>query len=242
MRTTRFGQTVQLSFMPRLFPVNVYLVEEQDGLTLIDAGLPYSATAILKAVEQIGKPIVRIALTHAHGDHVGALDNLVAALPEVELAVSERDARLLAGDRSLDPHEPASPIRGGGPKGIKSKPTRLLRQGDRIGSLETIACPGHTPGHCAFFDVRNRMLIAGDALQLRGGIAVSGTLKPLFPFPAFATWHRPTALESARQLLRLQPSCLAVGHGQLLPDPGEAMLRAIAEAEASLRKGGAGHV
>ncbi|MES9793628.1 MBL fold metallo-hydrolase, partial [Priestia megaterium] len=36
----------QLTFLPRFFPVNCYLVEEKDSLTLIDAALPYSASGI----------------------------------------------------------------------------------------------------------------------------------------------------------------------------------------------------
>lgn len=73
MRIVRKHTIFQLTFLPRLFPVNCYLVDEPDGLTLIDAALPYSAKGILKAAETIGKPITRILLTHAHQDHVGPL-------------------------------------------------------------------------------------------------------------------------------------------------------------------------
>lgn len=79
---------------------------------MIDAALPYSAKGILKAAEDIGKPITRILLTHAHEDHVGALDALKQNLPNVSVYVSERDNRLMSGDRSLDPNEPNTPIRG----------------------------------------------------------------------------------------------------------------------------------
>ncbi|MCX7773769.1 MAG: MBL fold metallo-hydrolase [Clostridia bacterium] len=241
MRIESFKTVTQVTFFPRLFPVNVYLVEEEDGLTLIDAGIPVSAKGILAAAAAIGKPIVRIGLTHAHSDHVGALDALVRQLPGVELAVSDRDARLLAGDLSLDPGEPADKLRGGLPKGLKSRPTRLLQPGDRLGSLEVIAAPGHTPGHVAYLDVRSRVLLAGDAFQVRGGVAVAGTMRPWFPFPAWATWHKPTALASAKALAALGPACLAVGHGRLLREPAQAMARAIAEAEARLAKGGSAH-
>ena len=44
---------------------------------------------------------------------------------------------------------------------------------------------------------------------------------------ALATWHLPTALESARALLALEPSRLAVGHGPVLEDPLPAIDRAI---------------
>ncbi|HEX5147201.1 MAG TPA: MBL fold metallo-hydrolase, partial [Conexibacter sp.] len=82
--------------------VNAWLVREDDGLTLIDTTLPRSGKAILAAAQRLGAPIVRIALTHAHGDHVGSLDELAAALPGVEVVISARDARLLAKDMTLD--------------------------------------------------------------------------------------------------------------------------------------------
>ncbi|MEC0208451.1 MBL fold metallo-hydrolase [Paenibacillus ehimensis] len=224
----------QLTFMPRLFPVNCYFVEEDDGLTLIDAALPYSAKGILQAANTIGKPIARIVLTHAHDDHVGALDKLKQALPGVPVHISARDARLLTGDVTLDPGEPDTPIRGGVPKNVRTRADVLLQDGDRVGSLLAVAAPGHTPGSMAFLDTRNRALIAGDAFQTRGGIAVSGQVRPWFPFPAMATWSKELALESARKLREHRPSLLAVGHGSMLGEPGKAIDRAIADAERNL--------
>ncbi|WP_369681898.1 MBL fold metallo-hydrolase [Alicyclobacillus macrosporangiidus] len=234
MRVTSFGNCVQLTFYPGVFPVNCYLVREDDGLTLIDTGLPSSAKAILAAAQRLDMPIQRIALTHAHGDHVGALDTLREALPDAEVMISARDARLLRGDTSIDPAEPQVGVRGS-VKPCKTHPTRLLTAGDRIGSLEVISCPGHTPGHVAFLDARDRTLIAGDAFQTKGGVAVAGTVRPLFPFPALATWHRPTALNSAKHLRQLHPSHLAVGHGNILVDPLDAMDAAIQMAERKLK-------
>ncbi|MBO0796915.1 MAG: MBL fold metallo-hydrolase, partial [Ktedonobacteraceae bacterium] len=189
----------------------------------------------LAAAQQIGLPIVRIALTHAHADHVGSLDALHTALPEAQVIISERDARFLHGDMSLDPDEPQVPLRGGYPI-CQAKPALLLHEGDHVGSLEVIATPGHTPGHVAFLDNRDRVLIAGDALQTLGGVAVAGTLKPFFPLPALATWHKASALESARKLLERQPSLLSVGHGRALTEPQAAMQRAIHEMEQALKK------
>lgn len=230
MRITRHGDSlIQLTRFPRVFPVNCYLVREDDGFTLIDAALPRSAQAILAAARELGAPVVRIALTHAHGDHVGSLDELHRALPDAEVLMSARDARFLAGDMSLDPQEPGAKLRGQYVTRA-TRPTRPLAHGDRVGSLEVIASPGHTPGHIAFFDTRDGTLIAGDAFQTRGGVAVAGTLRPLFPFPALATWHKPTALVSARALRALAPTRLAVGHGAVLADPLPAMDRAIAVA------------
>jgi glyoxylase-like metal-dependent hydrolase (beta-lactamase superfamily II) len=231
MQVTRRSPTlIQLTRLPRLFPVNAYLVREDDGFTLIDTAISGSAQRIIAAADHLGAPIVRIALTHAHGDHAGSLDALHVALPQAEILFPQRDARFLAGDMSLDPGE--GPLHGGYVT-VKTSPTRLLRPGDRIGSLEVVASPGHTPGHIAFLDTRDRSLIAGDAFQTRGGIAVSGVIRPLFPFPALATWDKPAALTSARALRALNPSLLTVGHGRALSDPADAMDRAIATAQRS---------
>lgn len=233
MRMRKQGHIVQLSFLPRLFPVNCYLVEEENELTLVDAALPYSAARILKAAKQIGKPITRILLTHAHGDHIGALDGLKQELPHAKVMISARDAKLLQGNCSLEDGEAATPIRGDVPKEgeIRTKPDVLLQDGQMVGSLRAVLAPGHTPGMMAFYDTRDGALIAGDAFQIRGGIAVSGMLKPLFPFPAMATWNNEAALASAIKLRALQPTLLAVGHGVMLMKPTSQMDRAIQEAE-----------
>lgn len=224
MKSTTHGHNlIQLN---RFGFVNCYLIREEDGFTLIDAAISGCGKPILQAAQTSGLPIVRIVLTHAHIDHVGSLDELHDLLPEVPVLITARDARFLSGDKSLDAGEPQDKLRGGYPI-VKTKPTQLLHEGDRIGSLEVIATPGHTPGHAAFLDTRDRTIIAGDAFQTLGGVAVSGTFKPLFPLPALATWHKPGALESARKLRALEPARLAVGHGRVLEHPLAAMDRAI---------------
>ena len=45
-----------------------------------------------------------------------------------------------------------------------------------------------------------------------------------------ATWHRPTALASARALRDLDPKALAPGHGKVMENPGAEMDRAIEKA------------
>jgi glyoxylase-like metal-dependent hydrolase (beta-lactamase superfamily II) len=212
----------------RLGSVNCYLVRDEDGLTLVDTCLPNSTKAILAAVDEAGGEIRRIALTHAHGDHVGSVKALRAELPDVEVLITARDARFLRGDKSLDPGEPQAKLRGSYPK--VDVETRAIAPGERVGSLEVVASPGHTPGHVAFLDTRDSTLIAGDAFQTLGGIAVAGKIRPLFPLPAIGTWHKPTALESARALRALDPARLAVGHGRVIESPAEEMDRAIADA------------
>jgi glyoxylase-like metal-dependent hydrolase (beta-lactamase superfamily II) len=228
VKTTR--HTPNLVRLSRLGAVNAYLVVEDDGLTLVDTMLPRSQDGILAAARELGLPIARIALTHAHGDHVGSLDALASALPQAEVSISARDARLLAHDMSLDSTEPQRKPRGGFPK-IATRPGRLLQAGDRVGSLEVVAAPGHTPGHIAFLDTRDRTLIAGDAYSTLGGVETTAKVNPRFPLPALASWDRPTALRSAQALRALEPARLAVGHGNVVESPAAAMDRAIARAE-----------
>jgi glyoxylase-like metal-dependent hydrolase (beta-lactamase superfamily II) len=211
--------------------VNAYLVAEDDGLTLVDTLVPRSAKAVLRAAQGLGAPIVRIALTHAHGDHIGSLDELAAALPGVEVLISARDARLMRKDMSLDPGEPQRKLRGSYP-GAKTRPTRTFAPGDTVGSLQVVAAPGHTPGHVAFFDRRDGTLLCGDAFTTMGGVATTDKIRLPFPLASMATWDPATELASARALRALDPAALAPGHGKIVDAPAAAMDAALAKASA----------
>jgi glyoxylase-like metal-dependent hydrolase (beta-lactamase superfamily II) len=208
--------------------VNAYLVEEEDGLTLIDTMLPRSAKPVLAAAGELGRPIVRIALTHAHQDHVGSLDALRERLPQAEVLITGRDARFLRGEKELLPGEQGK-LRGSYPK-VQTRPTREIAAGERVGSLEVVAAPGHTPGQVAFLDTRDRTLYCGDAYSTLGGVETTARVNPRFPLPGLATWDRGIALESARELRALEPARLAPGHGKVVEAPAAAMDQAIARA------------
>jgi glyoxylase-like metal-dependent hydrolase (beta-lactamase superfamily II) len=212
-RLTRFGM------------VNCFLVREDDGLTLVDTGVVGSGHGIRQAAQQMGAPIRRIVLTHAHIDHVGSVDALAREYPRIEFAVGQRESRLLRKDFSLDEGESGKKLLGF--PGVKLSPTILLNDGDRIGSLQAIFSPGHTPGHMAFIDVRDGSLIAGDAFTASTGVLAAGTFKLLFPFPALFSWNREVAAESARKLRDIKAARLAVGHGKTIESPLAAMDRAI---------------
>jgi glyoxylase-like metal-dependent hydrolase (beta-lactamase superfamily II) len=185
------------------------------------------------------EPIARLLLTHAHGDHIGSLDALAAALAQPQVAIGTREARLLpkkpAQDRSLDPGEPQCPVKGSLP-GAVTRPTHLLSDGELYGSLRVMATPGHTPGHMAYFDERDGTLYGGDALVTVGGeVHVVGFGPWYFPFAGMATWHRPTALESARRLAELPIRRYAVGHGRIVEGGPELLREAVKKADATLR-------
>jgi glyoxylase-like metal-dependent hydrolase (beta-lactamase superfamily II) len=223
MKTTPV--TENLIQLTRLRFVNAFLVREHDGFTLVDTTTGGAADALIAAAEQAGGAIRRIALTHGHGDHVGSLDTLKERLGDaVEVLMPDLDARIHAGDHVVEGKVP-----GGWPT-LRTVPDVRLAGGDRVGSLEVVATPGHTPGHVAFLDTRDGALIAGDTFTAYGRLAVPSRLDPRFPFATMATWDRAKTVESARALRALDPAVLVVGHGPAPRDPGAAMDGAIARA------------
>ncbi len=231
----QWGERMSTQLPPTITPVgqfgsliNAYLVQEGDGLTLIDGLQGNQSKRILKAAEALGSPITRITLTHAHPDHVGAVDALIAKLPGVEFAVGTREAKVLAARPRLEDGEPEGgrllPTSGG----VKSTPTRLLEPGDTVGSLRVIPAPGHSVGHIALHDERSGAVFCGDVFSTVGGVATTAGPFWRFPLPGSFTWHRPTVLESAARLADLEPSWLLPGHGAPVANPTLAMRAAIA--------------
>jgi glyoxylase-like metal-dependent hydrolase (beta-lactamase superfamily II) len=223
MQVNRVTDT--LTQLTRLRFVNAYLVKDDEGFTLVDTTLGGGAQALIDAARNAGGEIQRIALTHGHGDHVGSLDALKERLgADVEILMPELDARIHAGEKVVEGKLPGSwPT-------LRTTPDERLKAGDRVGSLEVIPTPGHTPGHVSFLDTRDRTLIAGDALTTFGRVAVPSSYYWRFPLATIATWDKEKALASARELRALEPALLVAGHGPAVQAPAAAIDAAIAAA------------
>ncbi|HUO73856.1 MAG TPA: MBL fold metallo-hydrolase [Solirubrobacteraceae bacterium] len=228
MRTTPVSDN--LIQVTRLHFVNAYLVREDDGFTLIDTTLGGAADGLIAAAQAAGGAIRRIAITHAHNDHIGSVPALTQRLGDsAQLLIPELDSRILAGEHVVEGKLP-----GAWPKSFPALAHERISAGDRVGSLEVVASPGHTPGHVAFLDTRDRSLIAGDVYTAYGSLAVSNHFYWRFPLAAPATWDKAKDLESARALRALEPAVLVVGHGPALPNPSAAMDGAIARSQKAI--------
>ena len=233
MRTSTISHHgVQLT---RFGLINCFLVREPDGFTLIDANLKDSGADILAAAA--GVPIRRILLTHAHVDHMGSVDEIVAKQTDVTVGASRRSLPMLAipPDRTLHPEElqnggeadSKGEVKGATP-GMRTPVSLLLQQGDPVGSLRVIETPGHIPGHLSFLDERDGTLYAGDALFGMSHLGVTGWAP--WWFPLNKCWNRRLAKQSAEHLLQYDIERFATGHGPLREGGRKALQDAITRA------------
>jgi glyoxylase-like metal-dependent hydrolase (beta-lactamase superfamily II) len=227
--------------------VNVYFVAESDSpaapWALVDAGLRGSGARIRREAERrFDRPPSAILLTHAHFDHVGALDELARAWP-VPVYAHPLELPYVTG---RSPYPPPDPSAGGGlltrasmlfPRGPIDLGTNVWPippDGEVPGLPEWqwLATPGHTPGHISFYRESDRTVIAGDAVvttRQESALAVLLQRRAVWRPPAFFTGDWRAARRSVEHLAALEPNVLATGHGRVLAgEPMRAALRDLA--------------
>ncbi len=190
---------------------NVYLVEDDDKLILIDTGLPRSDRKIVKTIEELGrKPtdVSTIVVTHFHIDHVGSLRKMKNTTG-AKVAVHEADADYVAGKRA--PPKPKNLMMralGSVVKAAPVEPDMRLKDGDKVGRLLVIHTPGHSEGSISLLDNERKVMFAGDAVRYVNG-KVQG------PPPRF-TPDGAKAKESIGKIAAFDFDIMLSGHGQPL--------------------------
>lgn len=139
---------------------NCYLAadEQLHRAAVIDPGA--EAGRIMEAVDRLGCAVEAILLTHGHGDHIGAVEEL-RAQTGAPVYAPEAEKRLLE-----DPAENLSAEICG--RAISLQADRYVRDGDDISAagarFRVICTPGHTSGSVCFYEEKEGILFSGDTL------------------------------------------------------------------------------
>jgi glyoxylase-like metal-dependent hydrolase (beta-lactamase superfamily II) len=196
---------------------NAYLIEGDDGLTLIDAGFPGKAAAVLATIRGLGHSLAQLKhliFTHGHPDHIGSAAAIVRETGartylhplDIPMAESGGPFRPLKGAPGLlrpvlcrlffHPNERVEPVTIDEP----------LTDGELLpvaGGIEVIHTPGHCAGQIALLWRTGRMLFAGDVAS-----NIMGLGDPL----GFENLEEGRA--SQRKLASLSFDAAGFGHGQ----------------------------
>lgn len=192
-----------------LIPIHVWVVVDEDGVTLVDAGLSMMTKGILKFIDQLqAGPLKRIVLTHGHSDHVGAVKKIVEAT-QVPVYAHRIEIPYMEGNLPYPGRKKATPL-------VAKNLAQALPEDDQgnnisIGGLTPYLTPGHSPGHVVYFHEQDGVLLAGDLFTSKKG-------KLYRPMPMF-TADMKEAVKSSSIVGKLQPKRLEVCHGDsvLLP-------------------------
>jgi glyoxylase-like metal-dependent hydrolase (beta-lactamase superfamily II) len=211
--------------------VNAFLLQDGEAITVIDAGVPDSATDILDAVDQLGAQataVQRILVTHLHADHTGSLAALKRATG-APAAMHPLDAALVRRGEAARPSQPAPglinnllyrvmSLRGS----MEIEPAEIeeeIEDGaelDVAGGLRVIGVPGHAAGQVAFFwPQHGGVLFAADAAS---NMFFGLGYPPIFEDLA-------AGKESLRKLAGMEFDVACFGHGEALVGGASARFR-----------------
>jgi len=205
------------------------ILDEENGNTLVDAGLPGQAEAIGTAIAEAGieaRDLRRIIFTHQDLDHVGSGAALVrqsgakvlahpADAPHIEGSVRPLKFTPKMLEQRLQMREVLERLE---PVGVDE----YLEDGERLdlaSGTRVIFTPGHTPGHTSLYLERPKVLVAGDALT-----AEDGNLNG--PNPPF-TLDVGEAARSVRRLAELEVETIVCYHGGVVGEDVGGQLRRV---------------
>jgi glyoxylase-like metal-dependent hydrolase (beta-lactamase superfamily II) len=210
---------------------HAYLLAQEDGFMLVDAGTPGELAQITAQLAEGGcslADIKAIVLTHCHSDHTGNLAELArrsgaqVLAHQEEVPYIERTAALPVPSVLqrilfwlMDRVSAAPPC----------KVDRALQDGDTVealGGLRVVHAPRHTPGNIALYGPERQILFCGDTifhgapLSRKQGIQVP---------PRIICVDADRAARSAKVLAELPLSVVCFGHGDPLLDRAQERLK-----------------
>jgi glyoxylase-like metal-dependent hydrolase (beta-lactamase superfamily II) len=227
-----------VSLGPRLHLIRpafgqAYVWRDDDGITLVDTGIPGSEGAFIAAFDELGlrrADLRRIVITHGHEDHAGSAAALRAWGGDVRVFAHRADAPIVQGLRrraepTLTPAE--QPIYAQVTADMPPVPhcpvDVELGDGDTVdfgGGARVVATPGHTDGSIALVLPEHGVLFTGD-------LVANGTAGLMLgPFNT----NRGLARVSFAALAQIPAATVCFGHGDPLSGPdGAAAWRRLGE-------------
>lgn len=169
--------------------VNAFLLQNAEGLILIDTGSPGSTDKILAAVRELGRQptdIHHILVTHCHPDHAGSLAE-IKQITGAPAYMHPADATLVRQGNGIRPMSPAPGLLSRllfwlfiRPAPTDIPPAEIeheLKDGDTLpvaGGIQVIHTPGHCAGQVAFlWPYQCGVLFAADAASNMMGLGLS---------------------------------------------------------------------
>lgn len=206
--------------------VNLHLVLTDDGVVLVDTGLPRRAARIDRALQEVKRGIgdvTTILLTHHHFDHAGNVADLKTR-SGARVIAHAADAPVITG--AITPVASTRLVRVVSRLIGTAAPTKIdqLITADEtspIPGFTALHTPGHTRGHVSFLlDRAGGVLFAGDAAGTRRGEVITG--------PRAASADPDEQDRSVRKLATHNFTHAVFGHGRPLTERAADRLRAYA--------------
>ncbi len=205
--------------------MNVYLLEDEGGVTVFDGGTSSMTEGVRKAAERIG-PIKRIVLGHGHADHRG-----IAATLGVPVICHAEERADVEGDGGMHYFKldriPARFPRTVYPRllrhwdGGPAKVSETLEEGDEIAGFVVKHFPGHAPGMIGLWRESDRLAICSDTTYFVDSMKFKPVDWPNVPNRVFNQDHG-AACESLRKLAALEPRIVAAGHSEpMIGEPAQ---------------------
>lgn len=208
---------------------NVYLVEDDDGVTLVDAGYPSTWPLVQQALDRLGRSVddVRgLVITHGHFDHVGFARQLRSS-SDVLVWAHPGDSALVRHPYRYRPQQPrllhplthprglpylASMVGAGALRvpGVDVDHALLPGPLDLPGHPVVVHTPGHTDGSCVLHLPDRGVILTGDALVTLD--PYNGRRGPRIIAPC-ATHDTTEARASLKPLAGLDAATVLTGHG-----------------------------
>jgi len=225
---------------------NVYVFKDGDGVSFFDVGCGAIASverlfSALKNLKWASRPVQKVILSHAHPDHVGAMEILLAENSPESIMLHEIDIPY-----ALDPeklsfsfdiplcNERLTSGRGQNKSNENDlgfdligyfrslncsmcniEPNSPVVEGDAIHvgdySFRVLHTPGHAPGHISLYESSKRLLLAGDLIG------------------EMVAWYTPSSggaegyLDSLRKIDDLDVDLILPSHGNVITDTRKAI-------------------